>query len=130
MCVKFFTLGIALVLALTLVACGGDDGDDEPVAIEDATNCEQVVDAFIPVMQEVLDSVSELSMTDLMAEDTPDPLVDFEERMEAIGDKSDELNCSDEEMSELLVDRVDELEADGPVAEFLLEALKSEGLEQ
>lgn len=128
---KVFSFGLALVLALTLVACGGDDnGNDEPVAIADATSCEQVIDAFMPLMQEVLDAVSDMSLTDLMAEDTPDPLVDFEERMEEIAAKAEDLNCSDEDMSAMLVDRVDELTAEGPVGEFLLEALKSEGLGQ
>lgn len=114
-------MALALVLALTAVACGGDD---EPVAIADATNCEQVMDAFIPLMQEILDSMSDLTMADLMSDDTPEPLLDFEERMEEIGAKAEDLDCSDDEMASMLEDRVDELEAEGPVAEFVLEILK------
>ncbi|HUG13984.1 MAG TPA: hypothetical protein VMM78_03105 [Thermomicrobiales bacterium] len=118
---KILAMALALVLALTAVACGGDD---EPVAIADATNCEQVMDAFIPLMQEILDSMSDLTMADLMSDDTPEPLLDFEERMEEIGAKAEDLDCSDDEMASMLEDRVDELEAEGPVAEFVLEILK------
>jgi len=126
--VKFLSMVLALTLALTLAACGGDDGDD-PVSVADATNCEQLVDAFIPLMQDMLDSVSDMTMADMMSDDTPEPLVEFEADMEELTAKSDELECDDDEMSELLEGRIDELEADGPVAELLLEALKTEGLD-
>lgn len=122
-------MALVLILALAVSACGGDDDDGGPVSVADATSCEQVADAFVPLMQEVLDAVADLTMADLMSEDTPEPLVDFEGRMEELGAKSEELNCTDEEMTALLADRIDELEAEGPVGEFLLEALRSEGLE-
>jgi hypothetical protein len=126
---KMLSLGLGIILALAVAACGGDEtssgGSNSPVTIASASNCDQVMDAFIPLMQELLNSMSDLTLTDLASEETPESLVAFEERMEEIGSRAEELNCSDEELKGLLVDRVDELSATGPVAEFLLEILKS-----
>lgn len=124
-------MALVLVLALAAAACGGDDDDSNggSISVADATNCEQVVDAFMPLMQELLDSMSDLTMTDLMSDDPPESLANFEERMEEVGAKSEELNCEDDEMARLLNSRVNDLTAEGPVAEFILELLKSEGFE-
>jgi hypothetical protein len=118
-------LVLVLVLSLVLVACGGDDEgtDVAAVSVADATTCEQLVDAFMPLMQEVLDAVSDMTMGELTSGDPPEVLDDFEERMEEIGAKSDDLNCDDDEVSEMLASRAGELEASGPVGELLLEII-------
>lgn len=127
---KILSVALVLVLALTAAACGGDDDDNGgSISVADATNCEQVVDAFMPILQDLLNSMSDLTMADLMSDTPPEPLADFEQRLDEVGNKSDELNCSDAEMASLLNNRVDDLTAEGPVAEFLLELLKSEGFE-
>ena len=121
-------LAIVLMLSLIIAACGGDDDDDNGAVtnIEDAETCEQVADIAIAEIQNLLDAVSNLTMADLMSEDEPEALTNFETEFEAIGDKADEIGCSDEEMQGLFEDRVDSLTAEGPVGELLLQGLQTE----
>ncbi|MEZ4522524.1 MAG: hypothetical protein R3A46_12900 [Thermomicrobiales bacterium] len=111
---------------LVFAACGGDDDDDDTGSIEDADSCEEVGDVFIDEIQVLLDELSDMSLADLQSEDQPEAMTNFETNVEEIGAKSDELGCSDEEISQILQDRVDELEADGPVPELLLEGIQQE----
>lgn len=122
---RYLSIALVAVLALAAVACGGDDEDDNaPVTVANAETCEQLMDAFIPVMQDLLDAVSDMSMADLMSDEEPEFLADFEDRMDEIGDKSDELDCQDDELQELLMERADQLTASGAVGELFLEAIR------
>lgn len=128
--VRILSLALVLMLAFGAVACGSDDddADDEPLTVANADSCEELADASIGVMQNVLDAVSELSMADMMAEEEPDVFGDFEQDLENAEAKSNELNCSDEEMASLLEERVSNLTASGPVGEMVLQMLQEEGL--
>lgn len=115
---------LILVLMLTIVACGDDDsnGDSsDPVTIDNATSCEQLMDVFMPVVQDMLDSTSDLTLAELQTTtEEPAFLTDFEAKSDEFGAKSDELNCESDEMEGLFFDRFDDLTADGEVAEMLL----------
>ena len=120
-------LPLLLVFALALAACGGDDDDDNDVAsVDDAETCEDIGDVFISEMQTLLDELSELDISDVSGDDQPEAMTDFEENLNGLDEKAQELDCSDEEMAEILEGRVDDLEADGPLAEIVLDAFRSE----
>lgn len=131
MVTRFMSIALVLMLAFAAVACGGGDDDNAadsgPVSMSDAETCEQLADAFMPLMQEVLDSLSELSMADLMAmEEDPEVLDQFEDRLDEVSEKSSELNCDSDEMAALLGARMDQLTATGPVAELVLELIRED----
>ena len=115
-----------LFVGLFAAACGGDDDENggDVTSIEDAETCEQVMDVAMQEIQSLLDAASDMEMTELAASQE---FTDFQAGMEAAGTKSDEIGCSDEEMETLYNERVDDLTAEGPVAEDLLEQLQAEG---
>lgn len=118
---------MALVLMLGIVACGSDDDSDDAadaVTIETATSCTQLMDLFMPIVQDMLDATSDMEMTEFMTmTEPPDFVTDFEASIEEIGAKSDEIGCEDDEMQGLFDERLDDLTADGEVAEYLLQSL-------
>jgi hypothetical protein len=125
---------IAILIALP--ACGGGDDDDDGgdvTSVEDVETCEQLADLTIDEMQVLLDGLSDMTLEDMQSGETPEPVSDFEAKGEEFQSKADEIGCDDAEYQSLIEDRVDQLEADGPVAELVLEALQSgslfEGLE-
>lgn len=128
--VRLMSLVLALMLALGAVACGSDEdeAEDELLSVANAESCEELADAFMPIMQDVLDAVSEMSMEELTSGEEPEVLGEFEGRMEEVEAKSNDLSCEDDEMAALLEERVDDLTASGPVAEMVLEAIRTEGL--
>ena len=111
----------ASVLVLGLSACGG--GGEVDVA--SASTCEELADASIGVMQEALDQLAGMSMEEAQ-EAGPEAFEDMEQQGEEIEAKAEELDCDEDSADELLCDRVEQLQADGPVAEFVVEGLKSE----
>jgi hypothetical protein len=123
-------LALFLVLGLVLAACGGDDngdGGDSGDAVADAENCAAIADLATDQIQELLTDVEELSLDELAGDETPEALGTFETQMNEIQERATELNCSDEELSALMEERVGDLEANGLVAEALLEQLQTEG---
>ena len=129
--VKLTSMLLVLLLALGAVACGSDDEEEEDqvATVENAETCADLMDAFMPIMQEVLDTVSDMSISDMMADEEPEFLGDFEERLDAIEVKSEELDCQEDELNVLLEERIDQLTATGPVGELLLELIREEGFD-
>lgn len=124
---RFLSFALVLMLALSVVACGSDDADeDEEPSVANAETCADLMDAFMPVMQGVLDAASDMSMADMMSEEEPAFLTDFEDELNEIEAKSDELNCQEDELQALLLERADQLTASGPVGELLLEMMNEE----
>lgn len=117
-------LPLFLVFVLVFAACGGDDDDDDVSSIEDADTCEEVGDVFVEDMQTLLDELSDTDISEFTGDEQPQALTDFEANIDEISAKSDEIGCSDEEIQTILEDRIDDLEADGPVAEILLQGFQ------
>lgn len=119
---------LLLVLSLALAACGGDDDDDNGDAgtIEGAENCEDLGDVFIAELQTLLDGLSDLDISAISADEEPEAMTNFEENLDGMDEKAQELGCEDEDMAEILEDGVDDLEAEGPLAELVLESFRSE----
>lgn len=122
---KVLTLLLAGMLVF-VVGCGGDDDDGDVTNIEDADSCEQVADFALNEVQLLLDDLSDMTLQDMGSEE-PESFTRFEEEMTKAEEKSGELDCSDEEMADHFEDGIDDLEADGPVAELILQGMQSEG---
>ena len=115
---------VMLIVALGLVAgaCGGDDAGS-------SGSCEGVADQAIAVFQDVIDEVDKLSLEEVAAMGDGDPefITDMEEKFESLEAQADSLGCSDAEMEELFVARLDNLTADGMIGELMLEEFKNQG---
>ena len=112
------------VLVLVVSACGDSGGGGS------ANTCAGLADDGIDLIQDVLDELRDLSLEDIAAlgDSPPAALDDLETRGNALQTKADELNCSSEEMQNLISDRVGSLKANGPFAELILQGIRSEGL--
>lgn len=121
------SLALVLMLAFGAIACGSDDEDDEPPTVSNADSCEELADAFIPIIQSVLDEASEMTMAEMTSGEEPEFLGDLEDQVSEAEAKSNELECTDDEMGALLEERFDELTASGPVGEMILEGMRQEG---
>lgn len=121
------SFALVLMLALSAVACGSNDEDeDDAPTIANAETCADLMDAFMPVMQGVLDAVSDMSMAEMMSEEEPEFLAEFEDDLDEIEAKSNELDCQEDELQALLLERADQLTASGPVGELLLQMMQDE----
>ncbi|MDJ0663540.1 MAG: hypothetical protein QNJ75_03195 [Acidimicrobiia bacterium] len=113
---------VMLVAALGLIAgaCGGDDAGG---------SCEAVADDAIDVFQGVIDEVDEMSLEEAaaMADGEPAFFVEMEQRFEELEAQADSLGCSDAEMEELFVARLDKLTADGMLGQMMLEEFRNQG---
>ena len=121
-------LPLFLVFVLVFAACGGDDDDDDVGSIEDAETCDDIGEIFIQDMQTLLDELSDTDLAAFTGDEQPEALTNFETSIEEISTKSDEIGCEDEDIQAFMEDNIDRLEADGPVAELLLQGFK-EGIE-
>ena len=113
---------IALALSLFVAACGGDDATD-PASID---SCEGVADATISLLQDVVDTIGELdaeALGAMMAGEQPAEFDSLEETAGVIGQKGDELNCTN--LNELLAERVDQLEVadDNAIGQLIIQGL-------
>ena len=124
----FAALLIAILIALP--ACGGgDDDDDDAGSVDDVETCEQLADLTIDEVQIMLNGLSDMDVNELQqamqSGELPEPITDFESQQDDFVNKADELNCEEQEFLQLLDDRADDLEADGPIAEQLLNEIQS-----
>jgi hypothetical protein len=110
---------IFAALAVVAAACGGG---------ADANSCEGVADEAIGLFQGLIDEIDGMSAADLGNATELPALTELESDMEALGEKSEQLGCSDAEMEELFQDRVGTLTAKTAFGEVMLEGFK-EGAE-
>lgn len=100
-------------LALVLAACGGSD-----------SSCSAIADDAIDLFQEGIDELDGLS--DLQSLDS-DPFSggDFEARGAELEQRQIDAGCTDEEMTELVVDKMGDLTAgdSNPAGQFLISLL-------
>ncbi len=118
-----------LVLSLALAGCTFGEEEDA-ASIEDAETCEEVADYFAGVAQNFIDDAEDAGMTALMAGTESEVFQRYQPQLELTQQRAQELGCSEEEMRPLLSERVDELETDGPVGEFIVQLLRDEGFGQ
>jgi hypothetical protein len=100
-------------MALVLTACGGS-----------GSSCSALADDAIGLFQEGIDEFDGLSLSDLENLDT-DPFGDLEVRGAELEERQIDTGCTDEEMSELVAEKMGELEAgdSNPAGQFLISIL-------
>lgn len=120
---------LVLVIATTAAGCGDGDGGSgtDPAA---ANSCEELADVGINLMQDAVDQLDEMSLTDFTELASSDQMPAEMQQLEDIGNRlearGDELGCSDEEGQQLMCERIDQLTADGEVGKLILEVLEGE----
>jgi len=120
-------IGLPLLFALVLAACGGDDGGgsyDDPEALE---SCDAVLDAGVDLLQDTLDELADLDLTALNSEEPPAAFVELEAKGEALTARAQALGCSEEELDAGITARAGDLEVsdDNVVGQFILSAIQS-----
>ncbi|MDY7105961.1 MAG: hypothetical protein S0880_32650 [Actinomycetota bacterium] len=114
---------VLAVMALILAGCGGDDDS------ADGASCVDLAGEMMELLQDTIDVASDMTLEEMIAsgeEDTPEFLVELETEGEALEERAEEIGCSDEEMEQLMCDRVDEIEAEGPFAEGIMASAAAE----
>ncbi len=95
-----------------------------PTELEwDIATCEDVADFFIVRIQVLLDDLADVGLDEFTGDEAPPVMEAFETDLERLEEISDELGCTDEELNTLAAERVDQLTAEGPVAELLLQGI-------
>jgi len=122
-------LTLLLALILLTAACGDDDGGSTNTDPASATSCAELADVMVNLLQEAIDSVADLTITDFMAlagaDEMPEEIARLETLGEAFEARAAALGCSDEEGQQLVCDRIGNLKADTDVAELLVAGIAS-----
>lgn len=123
------SLSLLLALVLSTAACGDDSSGGANTDPATANSCEELADVMVNLLQEAVDSVADLTITDFMAlgdEGMPEEI----QRMDTIGEafeaRAAALGCSDEEGQQLVCDRIGNLKADTDVAKLLVAGIASD----
>jgi hypothetical protein len=111
------------VFALVLASCGGGQ----------AETCDELAEETVNLMQELIDDVESevgnVSVEELIATGESLPSVEgFEEDAAKIDDRAAELGCTQTEVRNGVAARANQLEANTPIGQFLIEAVRDGGL--
>ncbi len=108
---------IAVGLVATFMAgCGGT-----------GANCGPIADEGIELLQDFIDEFDQLSPDEAAAAAAdPEFLADIERRADEIDAKADAEGCSEEQMTELLSERANDLEATTDFGQILLDVIVDE----
>jgi hypothetical protein len=116
---------VLLAVGLLAAACGGDSIT--------ATNCDELADETIGMFQRLIVDVDsefgDMTMQEFVASEEQLPSVEeFEEDAATIDELATDLDCSSEEMSSAVQDRLGELSAQSDLGRFLIDAMLAGGL--
>jgi hypothetical protein len=127
------TLGLLLALTMVVAACGDDDGgggvgnSTDPAT---ASSCDELADVTINLLQEAIDSVSDLSVADFMDIAATGEMPPAVERLDTMGNdleaRAGQLGCDDADAQRLVCARIDQLEANSEVADLILAGIAGE----
>jgi hypothetical protein len=114
---------LIVVFALVLAACGGGQ----------AETCDELAEETVNLMQELIDDVEKevgnVSVEELIATGEALPSVEgFEEDAAKIDERAAELGCTQTEIQNGVAARANQLEANTPIGQFLIEAIRDGGL--
>lgn len=114
---------LIVVFALVLAACGGGQ----------AETCDELAAETVNLMQELIDDVEKevgnVSVEELIATGEALPSVEgFEEDAAKIDERAAELGCTQTEIQNGVAARANQLEANTPIGQFLIEAIRDGGL--
>jgi len=106
-------------LTASLVACGGGDGSVDPSSLG---TCEAVADAAVVVIQ---DSIDLMDAAATGAEPALDEIAALEGLGRDLEERARALGCGDEEMTALMIERADHLEAGSVLGQSIIEGLRA-----
>jgi hypothetical protein len=114
---------LIVAFAFVLAACGGGQ----------AQTCDELAEQTVELMQQLIDDVEEevgdTSVEELIATGGGLPSAEgFEEDAEKIDERAEELGCTQSEIQSGVAARANQLEANTPVGQFLIEAIRDGGL--
>ncbi len=106
----------AVIAAVVLVAaaCGGSSAD-----------CQAVADDAIELVQGLIDQIDSVAPEDFAAIDDT-LLTEFEQAFVELERRADEADCSGQQMSDLMDDRVGDLTAESDLGRLLVAQFSSE----
>lgn len=114
---KMFVL--VAVLGLVAGSCGGGASAD---------SCEGVADEAVGIIQDMIDGFDELTLEDAMSmEGDPAFVTDNTDKLEELGQKAEDLGCSEDEMTALFEDRVGNLKAETDMGQMMVDEIQSSG---
>lgn len=118
----------AFVAAMALISAAcGDSGGGSSGGFAD---CDDLAQAGIDLLQDVLDEVSDMSLEEFAAaaetEGDPEFLAKFQGQADDLDTGQADLGCSDAELESYIIDNLDQLTATGTVGELVLDAIKAD----
>jgi len=108
-----------LVTVLFAAACGGGGETTDPASL---TSCDAVAGAAIAVIQDSIDLMDEASTN--QSEPDAGIVAAIEEAGAALDERAAALRCTDAEMTALLAELADGLEAESVVGQLIIERFK------
>lgn len=118
------TIAIVALFGLVAAACSSDSASGG-----ESRDCDDVGQAGIELLQDALDALGELSLEELAAlgeDNQPQAFTDIENAGQQLDEDAAALGCDEADLEQYVTSRVDQLEANGPVAELVLEQLKAD----
>jgi len=111
----------ACVAALALVGAGCGGG---------ASSCDDIADEAIVVLQETIDIVDGFSENELndfatSGNGAPQAFIDVQQRGDELVAEADAVGCSDSEITDLLVAKSGQLQAESDFGQFVVETLRT-----
>lgn len=111
----------ATVVVMVAVAACDSGGVPEP---EDIDTCDDLASATADLLQAQLDVVAGLDLDAVLADPGPPELEALEVTGDALTARAAAIGCSSMEMNRLIQQASAGLEADGPIADRFLEAIR------
>ena len=113
-------MGLLLALALVMAACGDDDAAD-PASLD---SCDAIATAGIDLLQSTRDEIDALNTEEqsalLTSDEEPAFVTELEARGTALEARAAEINCTDEQIGELMFGKFDRLSAESTVGQLFL----------
>jgi len=108
-----------LVTVLSAAACGGGEETTNPASL---ASCDAIAGAAITVIQDSIDLMDEASTS--QSEPDPETVAAIEEAGAALDERATALGCIDAEMTALLAELADDLEAKSVFGQLIIERFK------
>ena len=96
-----------------------------PACDSDLASCDEVADEAVGLVQGVVDAADAMSLADMRAQEGPPDYVQrLDEQGERLEQAAVELDCTDQELRDLIAERAEQLDSNGPVGEMVIEAVR------
>jgi len=115
---------------------GGDDGggnaldlgDLPPIDVAGMNSCAALADGAIVLIQALIDIIDSVSLDDMeLITGQEDIFIQAEDIGMAMDDQAEALDCTDAEIEALILDRVDQLTAEGFFGQLLIDGIREDG---